>query len=214
MENDFRYIELRVPPTRFDSWRRFMDTAPEYSVGLEVIDDLPGHRGHYVHFDHHAGVIREATMSAAMQAYIAVRQGRLMQRWLRRRCPIPVYVWNADQDVCRASFILEYHELLERFHADPLPSKHRSRTRWRCRTQTAGGSGKADGKRASSATGSLRTENARRLMTVPASVVSKRTTQAAAVPAKSSDRDQHDSEARKRPPGKQEGEASSCMLKK
>jgi len=117
---DFRYIELRVPEKRFENWEHFVSVAPEYSIGLEVIDDTPGHRGHYVHFDHHDGVIREATMSAAMQAYIAVRQGHLMRRWLPHRCPIPVYVWNADQDVCLAAFILEYHELLERFHGDPL----------------------------------------------------------------------------------------------
>ena len=59
-------------------------------------------------------------MSAAMQAYLAVRQGRLMQKWLQHRCPVPVYVWNADQDVCLATFILDYHELLERLHAEPL----------------------------------------------------------------------------------------------
>jgi hypothetical protein len=118
--NAFQYIELRVPTTRFDSWDHFIEAAPEYSIGLEVIDDTPGHRGHYVHFDHHEGVVREATMSAAMQAYMAVRQGHLMQRWLEHRCPIPVYVWNADQDVCLAAFILEYHELLERFHSDPM----------------------------------------------------------------------------------------------
>ncbi|HUI80865.1 MAG TPA: hypothetical protein VLY24_23225 [Bryobacteraceae bacterium] len=116
----FRYIDLRVPATRFESWQHFIDSVPEYSIGLEVIDDTPGHRGHYVHFDHHVGVVREATMSAAMQAYMAVRQGQLMQRWLAHRSPIPVYVWNADQDVCLAAFILEYHELLERFHSDPL----------------------------------------------------------------------------------------------
>ena len=119
-ENPFQYIELRVPATRFDSWDHFVESVPEYSIGLEVIDDTPGHRGHYVHFDHHEGVVREATISAAMQAYMAVRQGRLMQRWLPHRCPLPVYVWNADQDVCLAAFILEYHELLERFHSDPL----------------------------------------------------------------------------------------------
>lgn len=55
---------------------------PEYSIGLEVIDDTPGHRRHYIDFDHHAGVIREAAMSAAMQAYMAVRQGGLMKKWL------------------------------------------------------------------------------------------------------------------------------------
>ncbi len=113
MDRFFRDIELRVSAQRFPGWDRFLAEAPEYSIGLEVIDDTPGHRGHYVHFDHHAGVIREATMSAAMQAYIAVRQGRLMERWLKRVRPVPVYVWNADQDVCLACFILEYHELLE-----------------------------------------------------------------------------------------------------
>ncbi|PWU01547.1 MAG: hypothetical protein C5B51_22560 [Terriglobia bacterium] len=120
MEDSFQNIDLRVAPSRFESWGHFTRSVPEYSIGLEVIDDTPGHRGHYVHFDHHAGVIREATMSAAMQAYIAVRQGRLMQKWLAHRRPIPVYVWNADQDVCLAAFILEYHELLERFHSDPV----------------------------------------------------------------------------------------------
>jgi hypothetical protein len=120
MPHAFRYIDLRVPSTRFGNWSEFLRSAPEYSIGLEVIDGPPGHHGHYVHFDHHEGVIREATMSAAMQAYLAVQQGRLMQKWLAHRCPIPVYVWNADQDVCLAAFILEYHELLERFHADPL----------------------------------------------------------------------------------------------
>jgi len=120
MGSGFCYIDLRVPPRRFENWDHFIRCAPEYSIGLEVIDDAPGHRGHYVHFDHHEGVIREATMSAAMQAYLAVRQGRLMQKWMEHRCPIPVYVWNADQDVCLAAFILEYHELLERFHSDPL----------------------------------------------------------------------------------------------
>jgi hypothetical protein len=117
---EFRFIDVRVPDRRFRNWDHFLKEAPEYSIGLEVIDDTPGHRGHYVHFDHHEGVIREATMSAAMQAYLAVRQGRLMERWLPHRCPIPVYVWNADQDVCLAAFILEYHELFERFHSDPL----------------------------------------------------------------------------------------------
>lgn len=55
-----------------------------------------------------------------MQAYLAVPQGRLMPKLLQRRRPVPVYVWNADQDVCLAAFLLEYHELLERQHNDPL----------------------------------------------------------------------------------------------
>lgn len=119
-DEQFQKISLQVPERRFRTWEEFTETAPEYSIALEVLDDAPGHRGHYVNFDHHSGVIREATMSAAMQAYIAVRQGRLMERWLRKRKPVPVYVWNADQDVCLAAFVLEYHELLERAEGMPM----------------------------------------------------------------------------------------------
>lgn len=120
MDTEFRCIDLQVVSRRFESWNQFVRQTPEYSIGVEVVDDTPGHVGHHVHFDHHAGVVREVTMSAAMQAYLAVRQGRLMQKWLQYRRPIPVYVWNADQDVCLAVFILEYHELLEPLHADPM----------------------------------------------------------------------------------------------
>jgi len=120
MENQFENIRLHVPAERFKNWEHFVREAPEYSIGIEVMDDTPGHRGHYVHFDHHNGVIREATMSAAMQAYIAVRQGRLMGRWLTKQRPVQVYVWNADQDVCLAAFVLEYHAMLERAEGTPL----------------------------------------------------------------------------------------------
>jgi len=120
MADEFSHIELRVLAKRFENWKEFIRETPEYSIGLEVVDDVPGHRGHWINFDHHAGVIREVTMSAAMQAYIAVRQGRLMEKWLRCRNPVPVYVWNADQDVCLAAFVLEYHELLERAEGMPL----------------------------------------------------------------------------------------------
>ena len=120
MPDRFENILLHVPASRFENWDQFVRESPEYSIGLEVMDDAPGHRGHYVHFDHHAGVIREATMSAAMQAYIAVRQGRLMERWIEKQRPVHVHVWNADQDVCLAAFILEHHAMLERSEGEPL----------------------------------------------------------------------------------------------
>ena len=120
MDEPFQNIRLHVAPRRFENWEDFIRETPDYSIGLEVVDDLPGHYGHRVHFDHHKGVVREATMSAAMQAYIAVRQGRIMERWLQRQRPVNVFVWNADQDVCLAAFVLEYHHLLERSEGSPL----------------------------------------------------------------------------------------------
>ena len=120
MGDTFQRIQLHVAPRRFSSWADFISNTPEYSIGLEVVDDTPGHRGHWVNFDHHKGVVREATMSAAMQAYIAVRGGRLMEKWLKRTKEVHVWTWNADQDVCLATFVLEYHHLLERVGGDPL----------------------------------------------------------------------------------------------
>lgn len=120
MQDAFQNIVLRVRSKRFEDWAEFIRETPDFSIGLEVVDDVPGRVGRHVHFDHHKGVVREATMSAAMQAYIAVRQGRLMEKWLRHKCPINVYVWNADQDVSLAAFVLEYHHLLERSQGMPL----------------------------------------------------------------------------------------------
>lgn len=120
MKELFHSIRLHVLPERFRSWDEFERESPPYSIALEALDDAPGQRGSRVSFDHHAGVIREVTMSAAMQAYIAVRQSRMMDRWLQKRRPIDVYVWNADQDVCLAAFVLEYHYLLEGAQGAPL----------------------------------------------------------------------------------------------
>jgi hypothetical protein len=112
-------VDLIVPASRFTSWDAFLAGSPEYSIGVEVVDAAPGMREHRINFDHHAGVLREATLSAALQAYIAVRQGQLMRRWLEHRNPIPVYVWNADQDVSLTVFILSHHQLLERMEGSP-----------------------------------------------------------------------------------------------
>ena len=113
MQDLFQSIRLHVLSERFRSWAEFVQESPPYSIAIEALDDVPGQRGYRVSFDHHKGVIRQVTMSAAMQAYLAVRQSRLMERWLKKRRPIDVYVWNADQDVCLAVFVLECHDLLE-----------------------------------------------------------------------------------------------------
>ena len=120
MPESFHSIRLHVLSERFRSWEEFERESPPYSIALEALDDVPGQRGSRVSFDHHTGVIRQITMSAAMQAYIAVRQSRLMERWMRKHSPIDVYVWNADQDVCLAAFVLEYHDLLLGAQGAPL----------------------------------------------------------------------------------------------
>ena len=39
MDRFFKDIALRVPSHRFANWAEFISEAPEYSIGLEVVDD-------------------------------------------------------------------------------------------------------------------------------------------------------------------------------
>ena len=59
MKHQYQCIELRVVSARFGNWSQFIRETPDYSIGLEVMDDAPGHIARRVHFDHHTGVIRE-----------------------------------------------------------------------------------------------------------------------------------------------------------
>jgi len=74
VEKDFRHRESRTPPRRFEKWERFPAAGSEDSISLEAMDGTPGRRGNHIHFDHLSDVVREATVSAAKQAYMAVRR--------------------------------------------------------------------------------------------------------------------------------------------
>ena len=43
MKHQYQCIELRVVSARFGDWSQFIRETPDYSVGLEVMDDAPSH---------------------------------------------------------------------------------------------------------------------------------------------------------------------------
>lgn len=116
-----RTIELRVRPRETVTWEEFL-SEPPCSIALDgYVTDAPkyDHKGPHVNFDHHHGVAREATMSTAEQAYMAVKTG-LFESFQKEGRPFAcVYVNDCDEDTCLAIFILENFKLFEGTNSQP-----------------------------------------------------------------------------------------------
>lgn len=72
-----------------------------------------------VNFDHHDGVVREATMSTAKQVYFAIKSG--FCSWVGSDCD--VYVNDIDQDTAMAIWLLRNHHLFEGAASIPAISR-------------------------------------------------------------------------------------------
>lgn len=72
-----------------------------------------------VNFDHHDGVVREATMSTAKQVYFALKGG--FCEWMGPKCD--VYVNDIDQDTAMAIWILQNHHVFEGSASVPTISR-------------------------------------------------------------------------------------------
>jgi hypothetical protein len=109
-------INLIAQPRKSLSWEEFLklDTGP--SVSLDgYCHDAPNYSEatKHVNFDHHHGVVREATMSTAEQVYMAIKGG-LYESFKKDAVPFAnVYINDCDQDTCLAIFILENYKFFE-----------------------------------------------------------------------------------------------------
>lgn len=75
-------IEIVILPRKSMTWQEFLASTPERSIALDgVVRGGPAWDEKTLHanFDHHDGVVREATMSTAMQVLFAIKGG-LMDR--------------------------------------------------------------------------------------------------------------------------------------
>ncbi len=93
------------------SWNEFNSTRT-HSIALDgYVADGPQWDEATVNanFDHHSGVVREATMSTAMQVYFALKGG-LSERYTNK-CDI--YINDVDQDTCMAIWLLLHANLFE-----------------------------------------------------------------------------------------------------
>jgi hypothetical protein len=115
-------FNLIVEPRNSISWENFKKNYPPFSIALDgFVNDAPNYDEHtkHINFDHHHGVVREATMATADQVYMAVKGG-LFQSFRNEDGPFAnIYVNDPDQDTCLAVFILLNHEMFEGISSIP-----------------------------------------------------------------------------------------------
>lgn len=115
-------INLIAEPRKSVSWNEFVENVPGLAIALDgYVNDPPAfsEKSKHVNFDHHHGVVREATMSTAEQVYMAVKGG-LYKTFRKDNKPYAdVYINDCDQDTCLAVFILDNYEMFEGVNSNP-----------------------------------------------------------------------------------------------
>jgi len=115
-------INLIVHPRKSVSWTDFLSSTSGPSISLDgYVNDAPNYseKTKHVNFDHHHGVVREATMATADQVYMAVKGG-LFKSFRKDNKPFAnVYINDCDQDTCLAIFILDNYEMFEGISSHP-----------------------------------------------------------------------------------------------
>ena len=112
------------------SWEEFTTIAPYNSISLDgVVRGGPRFepQTNHINFDHHDNVVREATMSTAMQVYFALKGGLMealnfksAQKGVRQT---NVYINDTDQDTSLAVWLLLNYKKFEGVHTIPHISR-------------------------------------------------------------------------------------------
>lgn len=115
-------IEIVVLPRQSMTWEEFLAKTPPRSIALDgMVRGGPAwhEESLHVNFDHHEGVVREATMSTAMQMYFALKGG-LMDRFdgFAR-----IYINDPDQDTAFAVWLLMHHKQFDGVQSHPVISR-------------------------------------------------------------------------------------------
>jgi hypothetical protein len=144
-------IEIVVRPRESMTWAAFRELTPRRSIALDgLISDVGpswDEAGLRANFDHHTGVVREATMSTSMQVFFAIKGGlmtRMREDAVREisgdglvayasraafggaafgaRAERKVQVWinDPDQDTALATWLLGHHHLFVGVQSHPI----------------------------------------------------------------------------------------------
>lgn len=103
------------------SWKEFLKSTPNKSIALDgVVKGGPRFDAttNHFNFDHHDNVVREATMSTAMQIYFAIKGG-MMDMLLANAEPVSIYINDTDQDTSFAVWLLQNHKKFEGVQSIP-----------------------------------------------------------------------------------------------
>ena len=112
------FLNVHILPREQCSWDEFLKKTPERSIALDgyvVSGPNWDEKSLHVNFDHHSGVVREATMSTAMQVYFAIKSG-LMDRFNGNA---NVYINDVDQDTTMAIWLLKNYKLFSGTNSIP-----------------------------------------------------------------------------------------------
>lgn len=122
MLNNASSFVICILPRKSLPWEEFVATTPRNSIALDGVvlggprfDTNTGH----VNFDHHDHVVREATMSTAMQVYFAIKGG-LMESFISGSSSrVSVYINDTDQDTSFAVWLLLNYKKFEGVQSIP-----------------------------------------------------------------------------------------------
>lgn len=116
-------FEIHIFPREAWSWKRFCEEAPECSIALDgMVRGGPNFdpATRRINFDHHEGVVREATMSTAKQVFFAIKGG-LMD--MMKGETVHIFINDTDQDTALAVWLLLHYKLFE--GTQGIPHVHR-----------------------------------------------------------------------------------------
>lgn len=108
-------LKLHILPRYEMNWEDFCAHTPRHSIALDGFVYDPPHydaKTKHINFDHHKGVVREATMSTAMQVYYALQKG-LFPHFAKKSQETHIYINDCDQDTALALWLLKNHESLK-----------------------------------------------------------------------------------------------------
>ncbi len=122
MPDRFSPFTLHILPRQSMSWEEFVRTTPARSIALDGMvrggpnyDPVTCH----INFDHHECVVREATMSTAMQVYFAIKGGLAEALLLDGKVDAHIYINDTDQDTAFAVWLLLNYKKFEGVQSIP-----------------------------------------------------------------------------------------------
>jgi hypothetical protein len=115
-------FDICVLPRQSMTWENFLVSTPRNSIALDgVVLGGPkfGASSTHVNFDHHDGVVRDVTMSTAMQVLFAIKGGLMEVLSPGSKNKVSIYVNDTDQDTTFAVWLLMNYKKFEGVQSIP-----------------------------------------------------------------------------------------------
>jgi len=122
MPNHFSPFTLHILPRQSMTWEDQERSTLPRSIALDgMVRGGPRYDPTtcHINFDHHEGVVREATMSTAMQVYFAIKGGLAETLTCNGKVDANIYINDTDQDTAFAVWLLLNYKKFEGVQSIP-----------------------------------------------------------------------------------------------